>query len=140
MIGAGIAVVAAAVLAVGLHALRGALPRRPSAFDAAVAEAPDTAARPASLEAVERLVAGATAHAGDLHFRLRPLLREIAGGALRARGVDLDRHPEAARALLGDEAWEIVRPDRPRPEEPFAPGVAPDALGRVLDVLEGLQR
>ena len=64
MIGAGIALLAAAVLAAGLHALRGTLPRRPSAFDAAMAERPDTASRPASFEAVERLVSGATAHAG----------------------------------------------------------------------------
>jgi hypothetical protein len=140
MIGAAIVLLAVAAVAAGLHALRASLPRRPSAFDAAVAAAPDTGARPASLEAVERLVAGATAHAGDLHFRLRPVLREIATGALRGRGVDLDRGPEAARALLGEEVWEIVRPDRPRPEEPFAPGLAPDALARVLDVLEELQR
>jgi hypothetical protein len=140
MIGVGIALLAAAALAAGLHALRATLPWRPSAFDTAVAAPPDEDARPASPEAVERLVAGATAYAGDLHFRLRPVLREIAAGALRGRGVDLDREPEAARALLGEEAWELVRPGRPRPEEPFAPGLAPGALAGVLDVLEELQR
>jgi len=31
-----------------------------------------------------------------------------------------------------------VRPDRPRPDDPFAPGLAPTQLDAVLSDLEGL--
>ena len=82
----------------------------------------------------------ATTHAGDLHLRLRPILREIAADGLRRRGVDLDTQPQAARALLAPGTWELVRPDRPRPEDPFAPGLRARRCDAVLDDLEALLR
>ena len=82
----------------------------------------------------------ALSNAGDVHWRLRPVLRDVAAAGVHGRGVDLDGDPAAARALLGEEAWELVRPDRPRPQDTFAPGLSPAALDRILAVLEDLQR
>ena len=91
-------------------------------------------------ERLERVVSIATTHAGDLHLRLRPILREIAADGLRRRGVELDAQPQAAQKLLAPETWELVRPDRPRPDDAFAPGLAPKRLDAVLDDLEALLR
>ena len=46
---------------------------------------------------------------------LRPIVREIAAARLARHGVSLDRQPERARALLGAQTWELVRPDREAP-------------------------
>ena len=91
-------------------------------------------------ERLDRVVSTATTHAGDLHLRLRPILREIAADGLRRRGVELDAQPQAAQQLLAPDTWEIVRPDRPRPGDAFAPGLAPKRLDAVLDDLEALMR
>lgn len=91
-----------------------------------------------SLAGLERAVALGVADALDLHYRLRPRLRDLAAGLLESRhGITLDGQPEAARALLGDEAWELVRRDRPAPQE-RARGLSPDALQRVVLSLEEL--
>jgi hypothetical protein len=92
------------------------------------------------LARLDRIVSAATTDAGDLHLRLRPILREIAADGLRRRGVDLDANPEVAQALLAPDTWELVRPDRPRPDDAFAPGLRPAQLDAVLDDLEGLLR
>ena len=81
-------------------------------------------------ERLDRVVSAATSHAGDLHLRLRPILREIAADGLRRRGVELDAQPQAAQQLLAPDTWELVRPDRPRPDDAFARGLAPAAPGR----------
>ncbi len=86
------------------------------------------------------MVSAATSHAGDLHLRLRPILREIAADGLRRRGVELDAQPQAAQQLLAPDTWELVRPDRPRPGDAFARGLAPARLDAVLDDLEALLR
>jgi hypothetical protein len=91
-------------------------------------------------ERLDRVVSAATSHAGDLHLRLRPILREIAADGLRRRGVELDAQPQAARQLLAPETWELVRPDRPRPADAFARGLPRKQLDLVLDDLEALLR
>ena len=59
----------------------------------------------------------------DVHFRLRPMITELAAELLSSRrGIDLERDPERAQALLGDDVWELVRPDRPQPAERHGPG------------------
>ena len=128
----------AAVLVAGwaLRALRrwlpAAWPRGPQPPSTAVAVSGD-------LERVERTV-GAAWHAGEMHWRLRPVLREVAAAGLRRRGVELDAEPIVARGLLAPETWELVRPERPRPNDPFAPGIGRDELRAVLDDLEALLR
>ena len=96
------------------------------------------APRPAPLERIERVVAAARETAGEVHVRVRPLLREIAGPLLRRQGVRLDSEPDRARALLGDELWDVVRPDRPRPPERRDPGLELTRLERFIGRLERL--
>ena len=95
--------------------------------------------RPEQLVHLERLVSMAGASAVDVHAYLRPLLAEIATRRLAARGQTLDRIPEAlGRQVLGDGLWEIVRPDRPFPEDRHGPGVSTRDLSAMLEVLERL--
>jgi hypothetical protein len=85
----------------------------------------------------EREVALSVDASFDLHVRLRPTLRLIAAHRLAAqRGIDLDREPERAREVLGDETWELVREDREPPEDRFARGIPVDRLENVVEALE----
>lgn len=123
-----------------LALLRSALPERtPSVVDAALRPRGHGAVRIPELERLEREVTLGQATAFDLHFRLRPTLRRIASELLRSRrGIDLDREPAAARRVLGDETWQLVRPDREPPGERFGPGIAPPALRNVVASLEAI--
>jgi hypothetical protein len=136
-VNAALTVVAVLVAAGALRALVQTLPPlRRAAPGSASALGEGTGDR----EHLDRVVSAATSHAGELHLRLRPVLREIAASGLRRRGVDLDDQPQAAQELLAPETWELVRPDRPRPDDAFARGLAPARLNAVLDDLEALLR
>jgi hypothetical protein len=90
------------------------------------------------LERIDRLVVLGCGNAFDLHYRLRPLLRDLARERLHAgHGVELDREPERARPLLGDELWELVRADRELGRR-SGPGVPQPALEGFVDTLEAL--
>jgi hypothetical protein len=95
--------------------------------------------RPAQLVELERLVTSAGASAVHVHAYLRPLLAEIAARRLATRGQTLERMPDGVgRELLGESLWEIVRPNRPFPEDRHGPGVATQELKGMLEVLERL--
>ena len=133
------AVLALAAVLVAAWALRALRRWLPAAWPRH-AQAPNaTRAAVGDLERLERMVAAAS-HAGEMHWRLRPVLREVAAAGLRRRRVDLDTDPIAAPALLSPRTWELVRPDRPRPDDSFAPGMSRDELRAVLDDLETLMR
>lgn len=92
---------------------------------------------PQSLMRIEQEAAIGVAGAFDFHLRLRPRLRDLARELLDTRRrVSLDGQPDEARAILGDETWELVREDRPPPEDRLARGVPTASLGRVVDTLE----
>jgi hypothetical protein len=94
---------------------------------------------PGDLARIEREVTLGVANTYDFHFRLRPTLRETTGALLAVRrGIDLDREPERARRALGDDIWELVRPDLEPPEDRLARGVEPERLARAVAVLEAL--
>jgi hypothetical protein len=94
---------------------------------------------PASLGRIEHEVALSAAGAFDLHFRLVPRLRSLAAGLLTSRrNVSLEASPDPARAILGEEAWELVRPDRPAPQERLGQGMSPGDLTRVVEALEAI--
>lgn len=132
---AALAIVAALVVASAARALLHALPlarhRRERHADEAPADAAD-------LARIERAVASGTASAGDLHLRLRPILRDIASDGLRRHGVELDADPARAQQLLAPATWEIVRPGRPAPSDAFARGLPAEHLDVVIDDLEAL--
>ena len=94
---------------------------------------------PRALAQLENAAALGVADPLDLHVRLRPQLRRLAEELLETRrGISLDDEPERARALLGDETWELVRRDRPPPDESAPRRMPPAALERVVVSLEGL--
>lgn len=129
----GLVVLAGIVVAVCVSRLPDA---RPTRGRRRAAPAP---ARPEQLLALERLVGSAGTSAVHVHAYLRPLLVEIASRRLAARGQTLARMPEpAARELLGNRLWDLVRSDRPFPEDRRGPGVAPQELRAMLEVLERL--
>ena len=91
------------------------------------------------LERTERAVLLSASNAFDVHYRLRPILREIAAQRLASRrGLTLDADQAASRALLGEDTWELVRPDREPPVRRFATGISPDGARRVIERLEAL--
>ncbi|TML52887.1 MAG: hypothetical protein E6G15_10100 [Actinobacteria bacterium] len=106
----------------------------PLAARSAIAEAledePRTAIRPPDLDRTERVLSMATNAAFDVHFRLRPILREVAEQRLADR--------RGLREALGDELWELVRPDREPPNRRFGEGIEVEQLARVLDRLEAV--
>jgi hypothetical protein len=89
------------------------------------------------LASLDRLLSLSVANAEDVHGRLRPLVTEIARQRLADHtGVRLDADPEAAAAALGPDTWELVRPDRPRPLDRRARGLAPERLRAIVESLE----
>jgi hypothetical protein len=84
------------------------------------------------LDRLERELSLGTQSAFDFHVRLRPVLSEIAEARLAARG----RRLEDAEGLLGPEAWELIRPDRPPPTDRHGAGADPAAVRRFVDALE----
>lgn len=95
--------------------------------------------RPAQLLAAERLVGTAGSMAIQVHAYVRPVLVEITSRRLADRGLALDRiSGSVGQELLGDQLWEIVRPNRPFPEERHARGVSLQDLSAMVDVLERL--
>ncbi len=75
--------------------------------------------------------------AGAEHQRLRPLLRDIASERVGATyGFVMDADPARSSALLGALAWELLRPDRPWPEDRRAPGRGLAQLSAVVDAIE----
>jgi hypothetical protein len=120
------------------HSRRAHTPRR-SRFEAALRAVPETPAEPAELLRMERDLELGIAGAAHAHLRLLPLLRSVAEARLSSRhGIELDRRPEAARAVLGEDAWELLRPDRPEPADRFDPGVPREQVTALIETVESL--
>ena len=101
-------------------------------------EKPEPPAPIAELERIDRLVVLGAANEFDLHYRLRPLLRQLAADRLHSRyGVDLDRAPHRAKPLLGDELWSLVQADR-QVGRRTGPGLEPAKLADHVKRLEQL--
>ena len=87
--------------------------------------------------AVDHLVDSATSQASGFHFRLRPVLRDVADQRLRSHhGIGID--DAAAAPLLGAVAHDLLRHDRPAPDDRRSAGIAPAVLADVLTTLERL--
>ena len=110
-------------------------PDEPSALELALQPVEEEAERPKQLDRLEREVDLALSNAFYLHYRLRPLAREIASHRLGVRrGVELD----TARDAFGEAEWELVRPERPEPRDFNAPGIPLARLRALVATLERL--
>jgi hypothetical protein len=95
--------------------------------------------RIAELDRLEReLYLGATT-AFDLHYRLRPVLREIVEPRLERHGLRLDSGDPGVREALGEDLWGIVRADREPPSDRHAPGPGLSAMSRVVAQMEAVR-
>jgi hypothetical protein len=123
--------VVGALLMLGLVAAAGdSVPRRSrSELDQALADRNRRTPRLPDVERTEREVTLATASAYDLHYRLLPHLREIAQ-------CRLERAGKAPGPETLGRWWELLRPDRPEPEDRFAPGIKQSELRALVDELE----
>jgi hypothetical protein len=128
-------ILAGAIIAMALLALRRAFP--PESTLHVLEPVPRPTARPLSLVRTHNAVVLGSASSFDLHYRLAPRLRTIAAGLLSSRrGVSLATDADRAAAILGPDAWELVRPDRPAPPDRLAAGIPPQRLAGVVDALE----
>lgn len=109
-----------------------------SRFDlAARRREPDPPRRPRDLERMQTLVAGRAPTAIGVHQWLRPLLADIASTRLRL-GHGLDLADPAAARRVPEPLWDLIRPDRPEPEDRNAAGLTPAELTVLVDQLEAL--
>jgi uncharacterized membrane protein len=107
-----------------------AVPRRHrSEFERALGEAARGDEPVHEVERMEREVSLGTTTAYDLHTRLIPQLRQIAQARLERSGRAMG--PDA----LGPW-WELLRPDRPAPEDRHGPGISASDLRALVSDLE----
>ena len=135
-----ILLLAAIVLAalVRSHGIRTGRERQ-SRFELALRPRTTEASPPAELVRVQRQLELGIANADYAHRRLLPLLRAAAAARLGSQhGFELGRRPEAARALLGDDVWELLRPDRPEPADRHGRGVDRARVAEVVERVESL--
>ena len=129
-IAAGYALVLAAI---ALTAMTSALGddrhRAPSRFEHELARTHVPPTRPSELVRMERELTLGSSSATHFHLRLRPMLWEIATARL-------ERTP--TRPDLGDDAWELLRPERESPQDRAAAGLPLRRLRALLDTLERL--
>lgn len=92
----------------------------------------------ADLLRLERELSMASARQFDLHYRLRPILRDVAAARLEQRGLDLDSGRPVVQELLGDELFELTAPEREPPKNRLAPGPGIEGLDRTITRLERL--
>jgi hypothetical protein len=108
-------------------------------FEQALGRQPPAPPEPVELLRIERDLELGIAGAAHAHHRLLPILREAAAARLGAHhGIELERRPDAARELLGDEVWELLAPDRPEPADRFDPGVPRERIAAVIERVESL--
>ena len=110
-----------------------------SRFEQALRRSKQRTAQPEELLRMERELLLGMADADHAHRRLLPLLRSAAAARLAARqGLELERRPEAARELLGEEVWELLRPDRQEPADRHGPGLPREQIVAVIERVESL--
>jgi hypothetical protein len=137
-LGIWVVIVAALALLLLVRHSRGG-GKRVRRFEAALRGRTPTPPEPVELLRMERELELGIANASSAYHRLLPLLRAAAEARLASRhGVELDRRPDAAQALLGEEAWEWLRPDRPEPVDRFGRGVPRERVAELVERVESL--
>jgi hypothetical protein len=115
------------LLMLGVVAAAGdAVPRRKrSELEAALGAGTRREKRLPEVEKLEREVSLATSSAYDLYYRLLPQLREIAQARLERTGRT------SSPQTLG-RWWELLRPDRPPPDDRFDRGISETELRALV--------
>ena len=110
-----------------------------SRFEAALEGRKTAPPQEVELLRMERELVLGSADAVYAQRRFLPLLRAAAAARLASRhGIELDRRPDAARALLGEHAWELLRSDRPEPADRHGPGVPRAHVAALIERIESL--
>jgi hypothetical protein len=121
------------------HAGDSPWPTRAPRFEQALQRRKPASSQPEELLRMDRELVLGSADADHAHRRLLPLLRSTASARIAARhGFELERRPEAARALLGEDVWELLRPDRPEPADRHADGVPRKEIVAAIERIEAL--
>ena len=95
--------------------------------------------QPAELARVERALELGIFSELNAQRNVLPLLRTAAAARLAAKhGVELERRPEVARELLGEDVWDLIRPDRPEPRDRHARGIPRPRLAAAIARVESL--
>ena len=111
----------------------------PRRFEEALRGRTVAASQPEELLRMERELILGSADADHAHRKLLPLLRSAASARIAARhGFELERRPEAAQALLGDDVWELLRPDRPEPPNRHGRGIPQEEIASAIARVEAL--
>jgi uncharacterized protein (DUF58 family) len=129
----------ALLLALLLKGLRSLLP--PAVRFERLLARPETRAKGVEqLQTVERHLSLSIASDHEVHFRLRPMVREMVSVRLSRRyGIDLDREPERAEALIGaGRVWALIRPDVEAPAGRISRGWPRREMEQLVDELERL--
>jgi hypothetical protein len=126
----------AALLGVLTRATSRAFPGPVRHLEAALLPRSEQPSRPTDLVRLGRVVEMSAQSAFDTHYRLRPMLREIAAARLARHGLQVD--DARARGLLGEAAWEIVDIEARPPSDHFAPGAPLGTIAAALTALEDL--
>ena len=114
-------------------------PEPPPRFDQALRPGKPKPSQTAEFLRMERELELGVASAAHAHRRLLPLLRAAAAARLASQhGIELERRPDAARAMLGEDVWDLLRPDRPEPEDRHGPGVPRAEIAAVIEAVEAL--
>jgi hypothetical protein len=95
--------------------------------------------RPVRLEVLEEGVTFWVRSSYQQYRRLRPAVRDLAGGRLRRAGIDLDHDPRAP-LLLGRTGWSIVDPDAGKPLDDDATPLSPVQMQDLTRALTALSR
>ena len=134
-----VVVAAFALFVLVRHSRAQAGPQPTRRFEAALRGRKAADSPPEELVRMERELILGSADADHAHRRLLPLLRATAAARIAARhGFELERRPDAARALLGTDVWELLRPDRPEPADRHAAGVPEAQIANAIARIEAL--
>lgn len=89
------------------------------------------------LRQLERRLDVATRDPADFEWSIRPVLAQLAADRLNYRhGILCTTQPLRAREIVGDELWEIMRPQANQPDTPLRPA----SRQRISDLISRIER